>query len=170
MIEVLVAVAALGTIAYYGMTAIEKWHDTIVSIDMSGDVDQGKPFTLPLIIKNPSSIFDMHYPSVSCKFSATYTDGAAHTVTENGGTYALHQIPMIAAGGYAPFFCDFPDKFKIASVEDKQQIPLADGNMIVAVSYETWLPWTLTRKPLPAVFNLLKTSTAFRWIKGDQIK
>jgi hypothetical protein len=168
--EILFALAAIAGIVSVGTTVLEKWHDTIAVIDLSGDVDPEKPFTLPLNVKNPSSIFEMHYPTVSCKFSATYSDGGTGNVTSNGGTYGLHRSPLIPAGGSAPFFCDFPDKLKITSDDTKKLLPLTEGGMTVSAEYETWVPWTVNRKPPPAVFALLKTSVGFRWIKGTQIK
>jgi hypothetical protein len=169
-LEVIGGVAALTGIISYGATALEKWHDTSAIVDLAADVDQQKPFTLPLFIKNPSSIFDMHSPTVACKFSVTYSDGGPHLATSNGGTYGLHQTSLIPAGGAAPFFCDFADKFKVSFEDSKEAAPITEGNITVTVEYQTWLFWSVKQTPPPATFNLLKTSTGFRWIKGHQIK
>ena len=164
----LASVAAIVATAGY---AAEKWHDTTAIVDMSTDVDQQKPFTLPLYIKNPSGFFDMHYPKVSCKFSALYSDGGTGLVTSNGGTLGAHTGSLIAAGETAVFYCSFPDNFTLTNNDTGKPTPLASGSMTVTVDYETWLPWwVIPQSTLPAHFTLRKTSGGWRWTKGTEIK
>jgi hypothetical protein len=58
------ALVAIATVLPAAGYVQEKWKDTTATIDFSGDIDQNKPFALPLVIKNPSSIFWIHAPFV----------------------------------------------------------------------------------------------------------
>ena len=119
---------------------VEKWQETMAVIEMSTDVDPQKPFTLPLYIKNPSTFFDMHYPKVSCNFSAVYSQGGSGRVTSNGGTLGAHAGSLIAAGDAVVFYCSFPDNFTFKNDDTGKLTPLVSGGMTVTVDYETWLP------------------------------
>ena len=167
--KILTAIAALATIVAGGGYAVQKWHETIAAIDLSGDVDQQKPFTFPFNIKNQSSFFDIHGAKVACKFFARYNDGGSGDVISNGGTYGIHGTPLIAAGETSVFFCDFLDKFTMTNNDTGKIMPLKSAEMTVDVDYEIWLPWTVSRR-VAAIFTLLNTSKGYRWMKGTQIK
>jgi hypothetical protein len=165
------AITILGIPTAYSAAA-DVWNHTMLTIEMSTEMDQQKPFTLPLYIKNPSSIFDAHYPTVACKFSAVYSDGGTGLVTTNGGTFGAHKGPVIVAGGDpAVFYCSFSDNLTLANNDTGNPTPLASGNISVTIGYETWLPWwVVKRSTVPADFTLRKTSQGWRWTKGTEIK
>jgi hypothetical protein len=163
IIGVLAAVA--GIVAGTGY-AIEKWHETLAVVDM-GEVDQQKPFSAPLQIKNPSAIFDMHSPSITCRFSAEYTNGV---FLPEGGTVGRHGIPKIAAAESGVFFCDMPDKFTITDNATGKINTLVSATMVIIVNYETRVPWSVSQQTPPTTFTLLNTSNGYRWVKGALIK
>jgi hypothetical protein len=163
IIGVLAAVA--GIVAGTGY-AIEKWHETLAVVDM-GEVDQQKPFSAPVQIKNPSAIFDMHSPSITCRFSAEYTNGV---FLPEGGTVGRHGIPKITAGESGVFFCDMPDKFTITDNATGKINTLISATMVIIVNYETWVPWSVSQQTPPTTFTLLNTSNGYRWVKGALIK
>ena len=140
IIRVLAAVAEIDAGTGY---AIEKWHETLAVVDM-GEVDQQKPFSAPLQIKDPSAIFDMHSPRIMCRFSAEYTNGI---FLPEGGTLGRHGIPKIAASEAGVFFCDMPDKFTITDNATGKINTLVSATMVIIVNYETWVPWAVPSKP-----------------------
>ena len=146
--------------------AIEKWHETVAVVDM-GEVDQQKPFSAPLQIKNPSPIFDMHSPSITCRFSAEYTN---RVFIPEGGTIGRHGIPKIAAGETSVFFCDMPDKFTITDNATGKVDTLVSATMVIIVNYDTWVPWAVPQQTPPTTITLFNTSNGYRWVKGAIIK
>lgn len=165
LLGVLAAIAGIVAGTGYSM---EQWHQTVPTIDM-GKIDPTKPFSAPLEIKNPSPIFDMHSPGVSCRFSAVYSEGI---VLPQGGTTGWHGIPngIIPAGQSAVFFCDMPDKFTFKNNDTGKINILVSATMVVAVRYETWIPVTILRETPPTTFTFLDTSTGYQWVKGALIK
>jgi hypothetical protein len=161
------AIAGVSAIASAGGYMLEKWNESIATIDM-GSVDSKKPFSAPLEIKNPSAIFDMHSPAIACRFSATYSEGV---FVPAGGTIDWQRLPTMSIPVKSPaiFFCDLPDKFTITNEAGKINT-LASATMIVSLKYETWLPWAVDRQPPPTTFTLLNTSTGYQWVKGILIK
>ena len=165
------AIAAIFVIVQGVANLLEKWNSTLANVEMSGEVDQKKPFTVPLKIKNPSGYFDMHNPKIGCRIFAVYSDGKDHTGTFDGGTTTPHQIFKIPVGGSsAVFYCDVPDRFKLTATETGVAIPLVSGQMTVTLEYETWVPWSIPRIPPPAFFTLHNTSDGWRWVPGTEIK
>jgi hypothetical protein len=165
------ALVGAATVAPVVVLALEKWNETIPAIDMGG-IDPKKPFSAPLEIKNPSSIFDMHAPAVDCKFFAFYSDGAVTQLTQNGGTNGWHGLPTMTVPikGSAVFFCDIPDKMKYTN-EAGKELTLQSATMTVSVKYETWLGLLIReRQPSPTTFTFLNTSNGYQWVKGTLIK
>ncbi len=134
-----------------------------------GSIDPKKPFSAPLEIKNPSTIFDMHSPSFSCHYTAVYSEGM---FIPSGGTTGWHGIAngIIPAGGSAVFFCDMPDKFTATDNVTGKVNVLVSGTMTITISYETWLPWSVERQTPPTTFTFLNTSTGYQWVKGTLIR
>ncbi|MDE2283645.1 MAG: hypothetical protein KGK33_03405 [Hyphomicrobiales bacterium] len=93
----------------------EKWHETIPAVDFSGDIDQQKPFSIPLAIKNPSGIFAMHNPRISCWTDVDYESQPAKTfsaraVSSQGAISAGLQINP---GEVRNYFCDVGGAFNL---------------------------------------------------------
>lgn len=147
--------------------AFEIWNESIATIDM-GAIDQKKPFSAPLDINDPSSVFDMHSPAVACHFSAVYSGGM---VIPSGGTLSWHPLGAdISNKSPAIFFCDVVDRFKYTG-ENGQQLTLQSATISVSVRYETWLgPFTFKREPPPTIFTAINTSSGYTWVKGSMIK
>ena len=57
MAKIVGGLATVPTIAAAGGYAMEKWNETKATVDFVGEIDQKKPFTVPLSIKNPSLFF-----------------------------------------------------------------------------------------------------------------
>jgi hypothetical protein len=162
----LVAVATIGPATGY---AIEKWNDTVATIDFSGDIDQKKPFSIPLVIKNPSTIFSAHSPTVSCWIEVEYSNasGTSDLLT------AIVEPPTSAGMAIPPeqirnFLCDAPDKFKTTEGDKPGGpiVPIKQAELLVEATYETWLPWTKSHRVVVR-FVMLQTSAGYRWIKGE---
>ena len=168
ILEILGSAAVIATIVGLTITVLEKWQETVATIDM-GVVDQKKPFSAPFEISNPSGIFGMHSPAMACRFSAVFSDGL---VVPEGGTTDWHRLPdaVIAPKRSALFFCAIQDEFTITNNATGKVAELVSATMSVAVKYETWIPRPVSREPPPTTFTLLKTSTGYRWIKGTLIK
>jgi hypothetical protein len=169
ILEIAGVLAAIATIVGATGYALEKWQDTTATIDFSGDIDQKKPFTIPLIVKNPSSIFAIHMPRISCSVEAEYGGG------DKTNFLAAAAQPPIGGMKIAPtetqnYFCNMPDKFTFT--EDVSHggaiIPIKQADMVVAFDYETWLPWPIRRR-VTTRFVMLPTTSGFRWIKGKWI-
>jgi hypothetical protein len=148
----------------------EKWQETIATTDFSGDIDQKKPFSVPLVTKNPSSIFAMHQPRISCWIDVEY--GGVGTVSK--AIAAADQKPLsglaIAPGGTRNYFCDMPDNFTLheGDTADGAILPVKQADMLIEMDYETWVPWAIERQVVTQ-FLMLQTANGFRWIKGDWI-
>jgi hypothetical protein len=164
------AIAAIFVIVQGVANLLEKWNSTLATVEMSGEIDQKRPFTVALKIKNPSGYFDMHNPKIGCRIFAVYSDGKDHTGTVGGGTTTPHQIFKIAGGSSAVFYCDVPDRFKLTATETGIVMPLVSGQMTVTLEYETWVPWTIPRITPPAFFTIHNTSDGWRWVPGTEIK
>lgn len=162
------ALVSAATVGPAVVLAVEKWNETIATIDM-GSVDPKKPFSAPLEIKNASTIFDMHSPAIACDFSAVYSEGL---VLPSGGTSGWHALPKmtVPVKSSAIFFCDFPDKFKFTSDTTGKTLTLEAATLTVSVKYETWTPFAIERQPPPTTFTLLNTSTSYQWVKGTLVK
>jgi hypothetical protein len=161
--------AAIATIVAGTGYALEKWQDTNATIDFSGDVDQKKPFTIPLITKNPSSIFSIHMPIISCSIEVEYSDGdKSHLFS------TTNQIPVagmaIAPSETQNYFCNAPDTLTITagSTPGGPIVPIKQADMVVSLDYETWVPWTIKRRAT-AQFVMFQTAGGFRWVKGRWI-
>lgn len=171
VLAVSVFLGALATGFPLGISALEKWNESIATIDM-GSVDQKKPFSAPLEIKNASTIFEMHSPAWGCSFSAQYFNGTVPQTEESGGTTGWHALATIsiAVKGSAILFCNVPDKFK-RTMEDGKELTLQSATLTVSTKYVTRLFfWPIERQPQPTTFTLLNTSTGYQWVKGTLIK
>jgi hypothetical protein len=167
-LEGLGILAAIATIAYFGGYALEKWQETFAVVDFSGDIDQKKPFSIPLVVKNPSSIFKMYLPQIDCWVDVEYVGDdpqKAHVLMaadKQGGAGA-----EIAPNGTGNFFCDMPDYLAFHQGDQNGSIvPIKQADMLVAIDYETWVPWTIKRH-IVSQFVMLQTPGGFRWIKGQ---
>jgi hypothetical protein len=164
MLEIFGVIAAIATIVGGTGYAFEKWQDTKATIDFSGEIDQKKPFTVPLVVKNPSSLFTVHFPRILCSLTVNYGGGS------NPNFFmATTQPPSpgapIAPGGTENYFCDAPDKMAFSATPGGPPIPIQEAEMFVLFEYETWVPWPVSRR-VPTEFVMLKTADKFRWIKG----
>jgi hypothetical protein len=164
LLTFLVAVATIVPAAGYVQ---EKWYETLGTIDFSGDIDQKRPFSIPLLVKNPSFIFAMHVPKISCWVDVFYTDGKDSNVL-----MAAQQPPVagleIIPGGAADYSCSAPDNFAISAgaTPGGPVIPIKQADMFVTLEYETWIPFSIKRN-VTVKFVMFQSSTGFRWIKGD---
>jgi len=169
LLELLGILAAIATIVAGTGYAFERWQDTTATIDFSGEIDQKKPFSIPLVIENPSTIFAAHSPRVACWIEAEYLNP-----NSTGHALLAADQPSVSAGmGIPPnqtrnYFCKMPDNFTL-SEGDKPGgpiIPIKQAEMLVKIEYDTWLPW-LHHHEVVTQFVMLQTSTGFRWIKGQ---
>jgi hypothetical protein len=171
VVAVTVLLGTAATAIPLSISLTERWNETIATIDM-GSVDQKKPFSAPLEIKNASTIFEMHAPAMSCAFSTVYADGTVPSLTQNGGTTGWHALPTVSVPVKSSviFFCDLPDKFKYTT-ESGNELTLQSATMTISTKYKTWLFfWPLERQPQPTTFTLLNTSSGYQWVKGTLIK
>jgi hypothetical protein len=156
-----------GTVIPASGYVAEKWHETIATIDM-GAVDQKKPLSTPLEIKNPSALFDMHNVGVACRFKAAYKQKGLFI--PDAGTNGWHGPTFIAAGQSAVFFCNWPDLFTMTDNATGEIATIESATMVVAVIYETWVHWSIARRTPDTTFTLLNTTGGFQWVKGTIIK
>ena len=156
-----------GTIVPATGYVVEKWHETIATIDM-GSVDQKKPFSAPLEIKNPSALFDMHNVGIACRFKAAYKQKGLFI--PDGGTIGWHGPNFISAGQSAVFFCNIVDGFTMTDDVTGEIATIDTATMVVGVMYETWIPWAVSRRTPDTTFTLLNTASGYQWVKGTIIK
>jgi hypothetical protein len=159
-------IAGIATTAAGGGYALERWQDTKATIDFSGDIDQKKPFSITLVIKNPSTIFSMHVPYVACWVDLQYV-----TLNNKSSYIAADRKPLAAGTEILPgttrnYLCNFPDSLTVK--EGGSPTVLKQADMLVRVQYETWLPWSIEREAFGR-FLLLENSTGFHWIKGEWV-
>lgn len=161
----LLYLGAVGSALYAGAYALEKWNDTVLAIDLSGDVDQKRPFTLPISLRNPSDLFTAGAPLVICHFQVMFTGSKYASATETGHEEAIH-LPDIIPGHNALYSCPGPDRFVIARQADSSILSIKIAHMQVYVSYNTWLLWPISRLASEQ-FTLFPTSGGYRWVKGQ---
>lgn len=164
---VIAILAGVATIAAGGGYFLEKWQETVATIDFSGDIDQKKPFSLPLVTINPSQIFSMHLPRMSCKINVEYV--ATNSAPYHAAVFADEEGKAgaeIRPGGTADFFCDAPAALTVIDKSNGAAVPVKQAEMTVLLNYETWVPWPIERE-VTAYFIMFATSSGFRWIKGD---
>jgi hypothetical protein len=160
-------VASLSTALYTGAYGLEKWNETLLAIDLSGDADQKKPFTLPISLPNPSGLFTASTPLVICHFQVLLEDSKDARATESGHDQAIH-LPDILPGHNEVYSCGQPDKFVVRRQDDGSVVPVKIAYMQVYISYKTWLLgiWPISRL-VPERFTLFPTSSGYRWVKGQ---
>src|ERR1700730_11731351 len=158
-------VASLFTALYCGAYGLEKWNETVLAIDQSGDVDQKKPFTLPIAVRNLSGLFTARAPFVICHFQVLFDDSKGGRAEETGHDQATH-LPDIIPGHNEVYSCREPDKFVVARQDDGSVLPIKIAYMQVYVSYSTWLLWPISRF-VSEHFTLFPTSSGYRWVKGQ---
>ena len=108
ILEGAAVLAAIATIVAGTGYVLEKWRETTATVDFSGDIDQKKPFTLPLVAKNQGSIFSMHLPRMECSVkSMEYSDGGSHHVLAFANQGSVTGA-AIAPNGTKNYFCDAP--------------------------------------------------------------
>jgi hypothetical protein len=168
-IELLGGLAALATMAAGTGYAMEKWQETIPSIDFSGDTDQSKPFSIPLAVKNRSQIFRIHSPKVSCWIEAEYGDGEVQQL--NVAIEKWTTGFFIETGQTQNVSCNIPDRVNSSgNVYDLSKPPyvVKAADLLVAIDYELWVPLTIKRRKTEK-FVMLRISDKYQWIKGDWI-
>jgi hypothetical protein len=167
--ELLLGAAALGSAAAGGGYAVEKWHETKAAINLGGEIDQKKPFIIPLLVSNPSTLFTMWGVKILCHVEAQYSDGPTYKATASGNEWAMSGAASIPPRESSNFSCDFPDKFTLTegATPGGKPIPLASATMTLALQYDTHaFVWTIPQ-PFTETFTLLNTSTGYRWVKGS---
>jgi len=151
--------------------AEEKWHETIASVDFSGEIDQKKPFSIPLVVKNPSAIFPMHMPRVSCWVDVEYV---GTDPKKNRALIAADQGPSgglaIDPGKTENYLCSMPDNLTLHEGPNATGpiMPIKQADMLITVKYETWVPLAIPRH-FVTQFVMFQTTEGFRWIKGNWI-
>jgi hypothetical protein len=163
---VVAALVAIATIVPATGYVEERWQETVATVDFSGEIDQQKPLTVPLVIANPSDIFSIHVPKISCTVDVEYSDGGIHHAVMFGDQGGV-QGAEIAPHSNAIYFCDAPSAFTVAS-PGGPPIPIKQADISVILDYETWVPWAIPRQ-VTTPFVVITTSGGFRWIKGDWI-
>lgn len=110
------ALGIVATVVPVSISIMEKWNETTGTIDIES-FDQNKSFLAPLVIKNASTLFEIHSTSAACRLFAAYDNGTTPQMTENGSTAGWHALPTktVEVKSSAIFFCDFPDKLKYAN-------------------------------------------------------
>jgi hypothetical protein len=169
ILEIFGVLAAIATVVASTGYVFEKWQDTIATMDFSGDIDQKKPFTIPLIVKNPSSILAIHVPRISCSIEVEYNDGDKGQVLMSAVQPQTGGL-AIAPGEPQNYFCNAPDNFTITAgaTPGGAVIPIKQADMMVTFDYETWVPWPIQRH-VTAQFVMFQTASGFRWVKGKWI-
>ena len=66
-----------------------------MAIDQSGDVDQKKPFTLPIAVRNLSDLFTARAPFVICHFKVVFDDSKGGRAEETGHDQATKAHPVV---------------------------------------------------------------------------
>ena len=164
LVTALVAAATVVPAAGYVQ---EKWQETVATVDFSGDIDQQKPFSIPLAVKNPSQIFTMYSTRASCWADIEYETGEAGKrllLEADQGAMLIGPIPPGKAGNYP---CDLPGNVAVHNgPPDAPTYPLRQADMLVVTEYETWVPFTISRHYVTH-FVMFKTTSGFRWIKGE---
>jgi hypothetical protein len=170
-LELFGVIAAIATIVASTGYALERWQDTNATIDFSGEIDQKKPFSIPLVIKNPSTIFSAHSPRVACWIEVEYlnpssTGHALMAADQPSSSAGLAILPSQTRN----YFCSMPDNFTLSEGEKPggPVIPIKQAEMLVKAEYETWIPWGIPRQVISR-FVMLQTSGGFRWIKGEWV-
>jgi hypothetical protein len=159
--------AAIATIVGGTGYVLEKWQETVASIDFSGEIDQKKPFSVPLVAKNPSEIFSIHLPRMSCETNVEYYDGDSHHAVaygDQGGASGAAIPPQ----GTADYFCDVAAALTVTDKPGGTVIPIKQAEMTVTLDYETWVPWSIERQ-VKTRFVMFAASDGYRWQKGDWI-
>jgi hypothetical protein len=163
--EILAVPAAVATIVGGTGYAIERWHETAAVVDFSGEPDQQKPFALPLVVKNPSSIFAMHRPQMECSNDVEYNDGGSGSLVAYGEQGATTGA-AIPPGGSANYFCDVASGLEAVNKETASKLAIKQAEITVRFNYETWVPWSVNQH-VATHFVMLTTTSGFRWIKGE---
>jgi hypothetical protein len=166
--EVLVGLAALGSAAAGGGYVVERWHETKATIDVGKGTDQKRPFIVPLVVNNPSSIFTMWKVTILCHVDAIYSSGTKYRFSESGTEWG-NGSGSIEPRRSANFSCDFPNKFDIHEGTDPNGpvVPLTSATMTLHLQYETHiLLWAIPQQ-MAETFTLLNTSTGYLWITGS---
>jgi hypothetical protein len=157
---------AVGTIVPATGYAIEKWQETVATIDFSGEVDQKRPLTLPLLAKNPSNIFAMHEPRMQCSVNVEYDDGMpAHHAAVFADQLPI-ATPTIAPGGIGTYFCDAPQMVALSDTITGAVVPMKQAEMTVTFNYKTRVPFFVERT-IVSQFVVFATSSGYRWVKGS---
>ncbi len=166
--SVLVTAATVIPAAGY---AKERWQETIATVDFSGDIDQSKPFSIPLVVTNPSQIFSMYNPKISCWVDVEYKSAGnvskALMAADQGAIGVGLEVKPKETRNY---LCNMPDNFTLRAAPPGTGpiLPVKQADMLVAIDYETWVPWTVARRAVTK-FVMFQTTVGFRWIKGDWV-
>jgi hypothetical protein len=164
------ALVAIATIAASGGYAVERWHDTTATVDFSGEIDQKKPFAIPLVVKNPSSIFSMHLPRMTCAANVEYADEENNRALIGADQGPASSRSAIEPGSTRNYYCDLPGALEMRAANDpKGPLIPKKADMLVAIDYETWMPVSTIQRRVVTQFVMVQTTSGFRWIKGDWI-
>jgi hypothetical protein len=167
--RVLLAVGFVGSLCgalTAGGYALAWWNESVLAIDLSGEIDQKKPFTLPISLRNLSGLFSARTPFVICHFQVLLDDGKNARAMETGHDQATN-LPDIIPSRNEVYSCSEPDKFVVSRPDNGSVIPVRIAYMQVYVSYKTWLfgAWPISRL-VSENFTLFPTSSGYRWVKG----
>ena len=163
VIALLAGAATIGAGTGY---AIEKWQETTATVDFSGDVDEKRPLTLPLLAKNPSGIFAMYEPRMQCSVNAEYDDGSpAHHAAIFADQLPV-PTPTIPPGRTGTYFCDAPQMGTLADTKTGAVVPMKQAEMTVTLNYKTRMPF-LIQRTVVSQFAVFATSSGYRWVKGS---
>ena len=143
---------------------VEKWHETIPTIDLVGDLDQKAPFSIPLNAHNRSTFFSMNSAVIACHIQNEYSDDKRQDLVEKGSQWATSAGGPIEPGGSQIYLCNFPDKLSYTG-EGGETIPLKKATMEIELSYDTLLIWQMHRH-VEETFRAYRTPAGLHWVKG----
>jgi hypothetical protein len=148
--------------------AIDKWNQTIAIIELAGPADQIRPLNAPLLIINPSNLFDMLNVQTDLNYGAVWAFPGAQKqtmVTDPRGRKPVPETPIIRFG--SPYIFD-PGAPRLASTATDKDVPVDSAKIHLRVIYETRIMGFSIPRETGAVFTLLKGSSGSQWVKGDQ--
>jgi hypothetical protein len=169
-VEILAGLAAVAGIVAGTGYAIEKWNDTTAIVDFSGEIDQNKPFSIPLVVKNPSQIFAMHASRISCWADVSYETGQPSGLVLLQADQGAISVGTIPAGSSRNYPCDLPGTLVVhkGPTPEAPPYPVKQADMLVTTDYETWIPFTVSRHAVTH-FVMFKT-TSFAGLRANGLE
>lgn len=166
--------AALVTIFLGGPPFFDEYDKTFPAVELYGDInDPAHPFNVPLIIKDRSTIFDMHNVKVTCEFDLVWIlDGRkapAHGIDSH-----IYSTTLIAPQTPFVFTSELAGSIEIRREQTGELAPIERGLLVVKITYDTQLAsvWGHSLnlpRVMSAYFNVEPSAKGLRWIPGTRL-